>query len=284
MRGLQVLVGFVLRQAVAVVGDADNLVSRVLANAIVLSRSLVDVIAQVDNKVEIFLRHVLQSGEVARLIVLTGGEGKAHLVEHAAGLGGRAGAANGRDLASGLELIVVPAIRAEAVDFHMHRVRQLLFRGRLAAGHDLAHALVLGDLILDGHVVAVHAALVQRVRRQAGPQEKTVRGRFSGSYPKAERVGRKLRGLRRRAPWSLGESRKGGKGGQKLAASENRWGHGSTSVQPYRNPPIAWLDRNPSVRVRGCLQDQLESPVQFESPVARGSERPAAFRPVTPRW
>ena len=79
VRGLQVRVGLVLRVALAVVGEVDDLVVGVRAHVAARRRVgvrvvLVDVVAEVDDQVEVVLRHVLVGRVVAVLVLLAGRE------------------------------------------------------------------------------------------------------------------------------------------------------------------------------------------------------------------
>ena len=75
--GLEVRVGFVLGVAVAIVVERGELGADVLANAALAGRAFIDVVAEVDDQVEVLLGHVLVGGEEAGFVVLAGGEGEA---------------------------------------------------------------------------------------------------------------------------------------------------------------------------------------------------------------
>src|SRR4029453_6109827 len=136
----------------------------------------VDVIADVDDQVEVGLDHVTIRDEVALLELLTGGEGEAKAV--AVGAHGWRGprGADPAHLAAGAEPVPVPARGLELIDLDVNRVRPRGRRGRDAPLDHLAHAIVVRHLPLGGERVGWHAAAWSGGRwSEAGPEHHAVR-------------------------------------------------------------------------------------------------------------
>src|SRR5690606_14084415 len=72
---LEIRVGPVLAVPDPVVGQRGDLMRRLVAAAdIALRRALVDVVAEVDDQVEVLVGHMPVRGEIARRVILTGCE------------------------------------------------------------------------------------------------------------------------------------------------------------------------------------------------------------------
>ena len=104
----------VLRVAVAVVVERQQLAADVLPHEVVAAGVLVDVVAEVQHEVEIFLGHVLVRREQADLEVLARRDGEPKPIDGRLRARKRARAADGTQLAAGAELIPVPACAARA--------------------------------------------------------------------------------------------------------------------------------------------------------------------------
>ena len=76
MRLLQVGIGLVQRVAHPVIVDGRNLVADMRSHLTFARATLVDVVAQMNDQVEVFAGHVLVSGVQPALVVLAGGEGE----------------------------------------------------------------------------------------------------------------------------------------------------------------------------------------------------------------
>ena len=99
---------------------------RACGPAVLAPAVLVDVVAQVDDQVEVVLRHLLVGGEQALLVVLAGGEGEPQLLRaRRSGAGSGAGAADRAGRVAGPEPVPVPAVRPQPVDLDVDRVAQL---------------------------------------------------------------------------------------------------------------------------------------------------------------
>ena len=72
-------VGLVLGVAVAIVVERVELGADVLADVAVAAGAFIDVVAEVDDEVEVVLGHVVVGGEQAAFVVLAGGEGEAEI-------------------------------------------------------------------------------------------------------------------------------------------------------------------------------------------------------------
>ena len=181
MHGLQVGVGAVLRVALAVVVERGGLGRRSTARTgFSCGRVFVDVVAEVEHDVEIFLGEVPVRREVALLPVLAGREAEAHAIDVGVAAGRGPGPSDRALPRAGAEAVPVGPRRAEAVDFDVDGVGAQRRRVDAAAGDQLREPLVLGDLprrrgrFLAGHAAAVgerlraRAASRARRRRRAG--------------------------------------------------------------------------------------------------------------------
>ena len=130
----------------------------------------VDVVAEVDDEIEVILGHRGVRVVVAEGVVLAGEEGEADLL---VGVGRQCGAeaANGTVLALSREAVVVLRVRLQALDLRLYREVGGRDRGDLLLRDDLAEALVGCDFErhrdLSGDVV------------QARPERHSSRGRVA---------------------------------------------------------------------------------------------------------
>ncbi len=92
----------------------------------------------------------------------------------------------GEEPAAGPEAVPVHAVRAQPADVDVNAVAVLRTCLGGAAAHLLAEAGVLGDLPADLHHTVGHAAAVQRVGSEPGPQHDGVRQRVAGGDAEAE--------------------------------------------------------------------------------------------------
>ena len=223
VRGLEVGVALVQRVADPVFVEGLRLPRRVGPDVIRAPGGFVDVVADVDDQVEVVLDHVAIRDEVALLELLAGGEGEAEAV--AVGARGRRGprAADPAHLAARAEAVPVPACGLEMLDLDVHRVRPRGRRGGDAALDHLAHAIVGRHLPLDRDRLGRHAARRRGRRRgQAGPEDHAVRRRIAGGHAERERRPGEL-GLRAGAPdegWSEVRAAQRKRAGQEPAAAD----------------------------------------------------------------
>src|SRR5262249_2607233 len=188
VRGLKVGVALVQRVTDAVFVERRRLARAVRPDVVRAPGGFVDVIADVDDQIEVVLAHVAIRDEVALLELLAGGEGEAETV--AVSAGGRRGprTTDPAHLASGAEPVPVPARGLELIDFDADRVRPRGRCGRDAPLDDLAHSIVGGHLPLDGDRVGWHAAAGRGGRRsEARPEHHTVWKGIAGGHTKRER-------------------------------------------------------------------------------------------------
>ena len=100
----------------------------------------------------------------------------------------RAGAADGAGVAGGLELIPIPAVGPEALDFDVDRVGPVGVGDGRAFGDDAGHCFVFGDLPGDFDGVGGHAAAFERLGREAGPDHEAVGRGIAGGDAELEGV------------------------------------------------------------------------------------------------
>jgi hypothetical protein len=227
--GLEVAVGLVQGVTDPVAGQVGRLAADVAAGQVAPWRVLVDVVAQVQDHVEVVLGQVPVGGVVALLEVLAGHEGQVQANEGAARVGAGPGAADPAQVAAGPEAVPVVAARVEAVHLHVDGVGQGRGGGDAAPADHVPEPRPGGDLPVDRDRPGRHAAAgVERPGRQPGPEHRPGRGRVAGGHPEGERV---VRPGARGGPGPrdpLGREQGGGAGrpGQEQAATDRRRGRG----------------------------------------------------------
>ncbi len=200
VRRLQVAVGLVERIAVAELIQHRRPTAVVMAHQFPAPRDVVDVVADEQHGVQLLRRHVAQRGEIALLVLLARGEGKAQRRHVLARIGRGAGATDRACLALHREAVPVGPVGPQPIDFDMQRVRPARVGRGLARAHDLLQPLVLGDRPLHGNC----ATQGRRQRRchEACPEHDARCRRMAGGHAQAERLRgeRRLRVRRRRQP------------------------------------------------------------------------------------
>ena len=175
MRGLEILVGLVLRVAVAIVGEGEAPTAlAVVANDVAARGPLVDVVPEEEHRLQILARQIGVRRVVALRVVLAGGERKPEGLER--GHSGRGARAPDRTLGTArAEAIPVHAIRFESAHLDVHRMREIRSRAVRAGAHDVRHGLVPSDEPIDVHRRHRHSATRERIGREAGPKDDAVR-------------------------------------------------------------------------------------------------------------
>ena len=191
MRLLQVLVEPVLSVAPAVLVQALDFLAEVLPDPFVDPGVLVDVIAQVNDEVEVLLLHVGVAVEITCFVMLAGGEGEAHGVGHGAWGGRGAGAPDRAGLRPGVETVVVPAVRIEPIHLDVDGVAELRQGEGFSLADYLGEGLVPGNLPLDPDGLGVQPATGERVGGKPGPEHGPVGFRVSRGHAQGEGVGGK---------------------------------------------------------------------------------------------
>jgi hypothetical protein len=187
--GLEVAVGLVQGVADPVAGQVGRLAADVAAGQVAPWRVLVDVVAKVQDHVEVVLGQVPVGGVVALLEVLAGHEGQVQANEGAARVGAGPGAADPAQVAAGPEAVPVVAARVEAVHLHVDGVGQGRGGGDAAPADHIPEPRPGGGLPVDRDRPGRHAAVgVERPGRQPGPEHRPGRGRVAGGHPEGERV------------------------------------------------------------------------------------------------
>ena len=220
MRRLKILVGLVLRVAIAVVGEAEAPAPlAVVTDDVPTRRPLVDVVAEKKDGVEILARQVRVRRVVALHVVLAGGEGETERLRGSARGRGGAGAADGTLDAGGTEAVPVDAVRFERAHLDVHGVRELGERAGSARAHHVLHGIVARHCPLDIHGRAPHPSARERVGRETRPQNDAVGCRVARGDTERERVLVELEGLRLYASRDLTER---GKRREPCGCSEER--------------------------------------------------------------
>jgi hypothetical protein len=192
--------------------------------------ALVDVVAEVDDQIQVLGRHVLVRGEVALGVVLATREREAQRAEPGPGARRGTGAPYRADLVGDPEPVPVHAVRPQAVHLGVYRMRPRR-RGTFdAAADDPAEVFVLGHLPPHVGRAAGHAPEPvdgERVGRQAGPEHDTVRRRIPGRHAQCEHVAGQHDPVVRRRGRLGGENRRthgDSAQGEEVAAGDLRHG------------------------------------------------------------
>jgi hypothetical protein len=177
VRGLQIRVAAILGVAAAVVVERHRLVADVAARSAVGRPILVDVVAEVNDEVDVLLGEVFVGCVEARLEVLARYERELHLPRLAPGRWERPCPADGAFLLSCPEPVPVPAIRSEIGHVDVNRMRERGQRHGHAPPHDVPQAGIRCQLPVDQNRLGRHPAAVERVVRQPRPEhDALVRG------------------------------------------------------------------------------------------------------------
>ena len=155
----------------------------------------VAVVAVVEYEIEPLLREAAPGGEEAVFIFLAAGDAEANLGNGHAGRRQRARAPDVAALAADRELVEIIARGIEPADLDMHRVADFGMRDCRAFLCDLTHAVVPchGPFDLDrpfGHA----GTPLQRLRRDLGPDHKTVGRRVARGDAQCEGISLECRG------------------------------------------------------------------------------------------
>jgi hypothetical protein len=181
----QVLVVPVLAVAEAVVRQARaGLVSDVPADPAFVRCALVNIVAQVEDKVQVVLGHVLIGSEESLFVVLTRGECEAQSLGHGPRRRHRARATDATGCVAATESIPVPVIRLQVLHQHVDRMSQVGLGDHRALVDDMLHLVVAGHFPVHIDVLVGHAAVRLLVLgRQARPDHDRIIARITGCDP-----------------------------------------------------------------------------------------------------
>lgn len=152
---------------------------------------LVDVVAQVQDQIDVLLGEVPVGGVEALEPRLAGDEGEVQLPGAAVRRGRGAGAADRAEHSARAEAVVVVPVRLESGDLHVDGVGELGHRAGPSPAYDGPEAVVAGDLPLHVDGVRRHAAAAvgrEGLGGETGPQYDPVRPRVAGRHAEGERV------------------------------------------------------------------------------------------------
>jgi hypothetical protein len=246
--GLTVAVGLVQGVTDPVAGQVGRLAADMAAGQVAPWRVLVDVVAQVQDHVEVVLGQVPVGGVVALLEVLAGHQGQVQAAEGAARVGAGPGADHPAEVAAGPEPVPVVAARVEPVHLDVDGVGQRRGGGDAAPADHVPEPGAGGHLPVDRHRPGRQAAAgVEWPGGQPGPEDDAGRGGVAGGHPEGERV---VRPGARGGPGPrdpLGREQGGGAGrpGQEQPAADRRRGRGGR---------IGWVDVRHDQAPLGCLE------------------------------
>ena len=126
MRRHQIAIGLVERVAVAIIHQRVDLVAVVLADSPLVAAAVgapfVDVVAGMEDEVEMLLRDPPERGEIAVLVVLAAADGEADPIDRRARRRRGPGAADLAHVVAGMEAVEVVARRLEPGDLDVHAV------------------------------------------------------------------------------------------------------------------------------------------------------------------
>ena len=201
VRGLQVRVGVVLSIALAVVGQGDDLVGRLVQadgaglTGVLAARVLVDVVADVQRVVDVAaVRHIAVGAEEAGLPVGAAKQREAQfgdvgaLGRCGAGLADRGGLALAGAVDGG-EAVEVAGVGLQAAGLYLHGHVAGRLRLRGAGGDDLGELFVAGDFPLHvGGLALAVTRVVVFVGGHAGPQQHAIRVGVTGGNAMLEGI------------------------------------------------------------------------------------------------
>ena len=179
VRFLQCFVEPILSVAGPVLVGRFDLLAEVFPGTIVDSAIFIDVVAKVNDEIEVLLLHVRIAVEITAFEMLAGGKGKTN--EFGVGVVGGSGSspADRTGFVSGMKTVVIPAMRSETVHLNVNRVTQLRHRECIARLGKILELLIGGDLPADPDRFRIHAASVEWLRGEAGPENDAIRLRIS---------------------------------------------------------------------------------------------------------
>ena len=207
-------VGFVEGVAGAVIVELDDLGAVVAAHAVGGGRAFINVVAEMDDEIEVLAGEVVVGGEEAGFVVLAGGEGEAEARGEGVGRGRGAGAAGGADLGADFEAIPIPTLGAEAADLDVDGVRPRRIGDGGAGLDEAGHGFIVGDLPGDFDGLGQHAAGgFEGLGGEAGPEDHAVGERIAGRDAQGKRIRREFGRGGDGAAGVGGEERGSGEGG-----------------------------------------------------------------------
>ncbi len=131
---------------------------------------------------------------VALLVLLAGREGELEARVVRVRCGRRARAADGARRLAGEEAVPVHAVGLQAAHLDVHAVGEGGIGRDLATLHDVATVFVARDLPAYADRLGRHASAVERIGREAGPQDDAVGARTARSDAQRERIALKALG------------------------------------------------------------------------------------------
>lgn len=170
MEVLQILIQPIERVSIAIIVDTEDLAAEVISTRqqrCARSAAFVDVVAHVDEEVQVLREHVPVRGVVARREVLAARESKAHLRHALPGSRERTCAADAAARTHRLKLVPVPGVRLEIGNRDMRCVTALGQGERDGRVDRLDEAAIPRDPPLHRYGAMGHAAAVERIRRAA---------------------------------------------------------------------------------------------------------------------
>lgn len=195
MRGLQVRVGLVERvlqpPPVQITGRLPkHLRDRSLAEPSVgRDPALVDVVAEVENQVQVLLSHPGQRGVVAVRPGLAGGEREIESAAVASDRWCRSSAADDRDVTAVAEPVEQLSVTRQTGDVDVDRMGQLRKSPYRSATHNAPKPGIVGDLPRYRQASIRHSAVSGRdIGVQPGPQHHRVLGGVPAGHAECERV------------------------------------------------------------------------------------------------
>lgn len=187
MGGLQVGIGPVQRVAISIALEAIHFGAVVLARGERIDSTFVDVVAEMHYEIEILAREVAVGGVQAVLPVLAGYEREPQLVDRRIASGQRTRAAHGAFVFADGELVEVPPVGIESVDFDVNGMGKGCGGHCHTLGDDSAHPFVFRDGPADANGNA-RRPVPEQVGEETRPQYDTVRRRIAGADAEWKRV------------------------------------------------------------------------------------------------
>ena len=155
----------------------------------------VDVVAEKNDELGIFVGQMPVRGKIAVLVVGAGDKAEAQAINGAPRRRQGNGAAHRARRIAALEAIPIGAAGLETRHIEVDRIGKGPLGGGLATAHDVAQRIVGRNLVGDRHIAPAHTARRfrigrQRLRRKPRPQHEAVGARRAGSDAETERIAR----------------------------------------------------------------------------------------------
>ena len=213
--GLQVgvrAIGLVTR---AIVRQGPDFRPLVAPHQILSPGTFVDVVAQMDDEVELLVGHVPIGGVKAMLVLLAGGEGEAETADIGGAGGGSARAAHGAGNATDAPAIEIFRAGPQAAHIGVGGMAEFRRRGHAAAPLNARKSGIGGDFVIDSQDIHVKTCLAQHGRVEPRPEDRRIGPGIARGHAEIKRIFRQIVDP---AGGAMGQRRQGAKDKRRVQA------------------------------------------------------------------